>query len=64
VDGSLERDRRAGVRVVVQRLAEGDAEEEEDQRDADPDPPPDQLLPAATTASVLTLNRTERRHGV
>ena len=64
MDGSLERDRRAGVRVVVQSLAEGDPEEEDDQRDADPDAPPDQLLAAAAAASLLTLDRAERRHGV
>jgi hypothetical protein len=59
----LEGDRGAGLRVVVERLPESDAEEEEEQGDADPDAPPDQLLAAAATAALLAFDRRERRHG-
>jgi hypothetical protein len=60
----LQRDRRTGLRVVVERLSEGDAEQEEQECDPDADAPPDQLLPAAATSAFLTLDRRERRHGV
>jgi hypothetical protein len=63
VERPLQRDRRAGVRVVVERLPEGDAEEKEQQGDADADAPPNQLSAAATAAAFLPLDRRERRHG-
>jgi hypothetical protein len=59
----LQRDRRTGLRVVVERLPHGDAEQEEQEGDPNPDAPPDQLLPAAAASAFVTLDRRERRHG-
>src|SRR3954453_10778996 len=64
VERPLQRDRRAGVRVVVERLPEGDAEEKEQQGDADADAPPHhRAAAAAAAAAFLPLDRGERRHG-
>src|SRR5262249_40752148 len=51
-------------RVVVQSLAEGDAEQEQEEGQADTDAPPDRLPAAAATAAFLALDRRESRHGV
>ena len=64
MQGLLDRDRRAGLRVVVERLAERDAEQKQDEREADAETPPDQLPAAAAAAARLTLDGREGRHGL
>lgn len=47
----------------MERLPQGDAEQEEQEGDANADAPSDQLLPAAASSALFTLDRRERRHG-
>ena len=60
---ALESDRVAGLRIVVQRLSERDAEREDEEHERDPDSPPNQLFAATAPAAVTALDWAERAHG-
>jgi hypothetical protein len=64
LEGALESDGPARLRVVVEGLAEGNAERKDEQQNRDTDPPARHLLAPAAPAALAALDRSERRHGM
>jgi hypothetical protein len=64
VERSVDRDRLAGLRVVVQRLPKRDTEQEDEEYDERAKAPPDQLPTPLLTAAFLALDRRQGRHGL
>jgi hypothetical protein len=64
VERSVDSDRLAGLRVVVQCLSERDPEEEDQEHDEGPDAPADHLSTPLLAAALVTLDRSQGRHGL
>jgi hypothetical protein len=64
VERSVDGDRLAGLRVVVQGLPEGDAEQEDEEYDERAQAPPDQFPTPLLAAALVALDRRQGRHGL
>jgi hypothetical protein len=64
VERSVDRDRLAGLRVVVQGLPERHTEQEDEEYDERAKTPPDQVPTPLLTAALLALDRSQGRHGL